>query len=69
MQALFRRSVLIGLLHATLSKKVTVNRFPRFSQWAITCFLSLLIFQCQGIKCVTHHLRRGYARLFYTLLA
>lgn len=45
-------SLFILLFHATFSRKVTVNRFPRFSQWAIAPFLLPLIFQCQGIKCV-----------------
>lgn len=61
-------SLLILLFHATLSKKVTVNRFPRFSQWAIACFLFPLIFQCQGIKCVTRHPVQSNACVLHALL-
>lgn len=61
-------SLLSLLLHATLSKKVTVNRFPRFSQWAIACFLFPLIFQCQGIKCVTHRPVQSNVCLLHALL-
>lgn len=57
-----------SLFHATLSKKVTVNRFPRFSQWAIACFLLPLIFQCRGIKCVTHRPAQSNACLLHALL-
>lgn len=57
-----------SLFHATLSKKVTVNRFLRFSQWAIACFLLPLIFQCRGIKCVTHRPAQSNACLLHALL-
>lgn len=67
-QVLHRCSLLILFFHATLSKKVTVNRFPRFSQWAIACFLFPLIFQCRGIKCVTHHPVQSNACLLHGLL-
>lgn len=66
--ALRRCSLLIFLFHATLSKKVTVNRFPRFSQWAIACFLFPLIFQRRGIKCVTRRLAQSNACLLHALL-
>lgn len=61
-------SLLILLFHATLSKKVTVNRFPRSSQWAIACFLLPLIFQGRGIKCVTHRPLQSNACLLHALL-
>lgn len=67
-QPLHRCWPLILLFHATLSKKVTVNRFPRFSQWAIACFLLPLIFQCRGIKCVTHRPAQSNACLLHALL-
>lgn len=67
-QPLHRCWPLILLFHATLGKKVTVNRFPRFSQWAIACFLLPLIFQCRGIKCVTHRPAQSNACLLHALL-